>query len=95
MIAVPGIPEIGPGDDVASIILTALNKANFSLKANDILVIAHKIISKAEGRQINLNDVIAGEKAGSKLEKAQKLGIKVISYEELLKLSAEKQETLF
>jgi coenzyme F420-0:L-glutamate ligase/coenzyme F420-1:gamma-L-glutamate ligase len=72
MMAVPGIPEIGPGDDVASIILTALKQANLSLQANDVLVIAHKIISKAEGRQINLNDVIAGEKAIDIAAKSEK-----------------------
>ena len=60
---VPGIPEIGPGDNVAKIILAGLNIAGMSLKVNDVLVLAHKIVSKAEGRQVNLNDVVAGDKA--------------------------------
>ncbi len=60
---VPGIPEIGPGDNIAKIVLAALSEASISLKVNDILVLAHKIVSKAEGRQVNLNDVVAGDKA--------------------------------
>lgn len=74
--AVPGMPEIGPGDNVAILILAALDKAGMSLKVNDVLVLAHKIVSKAEGRQVNLNDVVAGEEAteiASKTEKDPRL----------------------
>ena len=43
---VPGIPIIGPGDDLPGIILTCLSQANIELQDNDILVIAQKIVSK-------------------------------------------------
>jgi coenzyme F420-0:L-glutamate ligase/coenzyme F420-1:gamma-L-glutamate ligase len=45
----PGIPEIKRGDDVAEIILQAANQNETTLQDGDILVIAQKIVSKAEG----------------------------------------------
>jgi len=61
--AVPDIPHIQPGDDIAEVILAALATAGLTLQDSDILVIAQKIISKAEGRSVNLADVTAGERA--------------------------------
>lgn len=61
--AVPDIPHIQPGDDIAEVILAALATARLTLQDSDILVIAQKIISKAEGRSVNLADVTAGERA--------------------------------
>ena len=49
-----GIPLIRQGDDLAKIILHALLDNNISLEKNDILVYAQKIVSKAEGRAVNL-----------------------------------------
>jgi coenzyme F420-0:L-glutamate ligase/coenzyme F420-1:gamma-L-glutamate ligase len=54
LIPLPGIPLIQPGDDLAGIIITALQEANVQLIDGDILVLAQKIISKAEGRLVNL-----------------------------------------
>jgi coenzyme F420-0:L-glutamate ligase/coenzyme F420-1:gamma-L-glutamate ligase len=53
--ALPGIPLIQSGDDLAEIILQALKRAGLSLQDGDILVLAQKIVSKAEGRMLNLN----------------------------------------
>lgn len=61
--AVPHIPHIQPGDNIAEVILQALAAADLSLQNGDILVIAQKIISKAEGRSVNLADVQPGERA--------------------------------
>ena len=55
--AVPGLPDVQPGDDLVALILTALETAELSLQNGDILVIAQKIISKAEGRLARLADV--------------------------------------
>jgi len=55
--AIPGIPLIQPGDDLASIIKAALDQSGIPLEDGDILVIAQKIVSKAEGRLVNLRDV--------------------------------------
>jgi coenzyme F420-0:L-glutamate ligase/coenzyme F420-1:gamma-L-glutamate ligase len=51
------IPLIQPGDDLAEIIWIALTKTSLQLKDGDILVLAQKIVSKAEGRLVNLNSV--------------------------------------
>lgn len=61
--AVPGLPPVQPGDDVADLILRALDKAGIDLLAGDILVIAQKIISKAEGRLVQLDTVVPSERA--------------------------------
>jgi coenzyme F420-0:L-glutamate ligase/coenzyme F420-1:gamma-L-glutamate ligase len=53
--ALEGLPEIRPGDDLAALIATAL--AQHSLTGGEVLVIAHKIVSKAEGRLRSLSQV--------------------------------------
>jgi len=60
---VPGIPIIYPGDDLTRIILSCLSQANIDLQDNDILVIAQKIVSKAEGRYVNLTEIEPSERA--------------------------------
>jgi coenzyme F420-0:L-glutamate ligase/coenzyme F420-1:gamma-L-glutamate ligase len=53
---VPGIPLIGEGDDLANIISIALSDADIKLASGDVLVIAQKIVSKAEGCRAKLSD---------------------------------------
>lgn len=52
--ALDGIPLIQPGDDLARIIGDALHRLEIDLQEGDILVVAQKIISKAEGRIVDL-----------------------------------------
>ncbi len=52
-----GIPLIRQGNDLADIIVHALSETNIQLEDNDILVFAQKIVSKAEGRAVNLATV--------------------------------------
>lgn len=59
----PGIPVIKEGDDLAEIILRALRTADMSLEDSDVLVLAQKIISKAEGRMVNLTTVKPSDEA--------------------------------
>ncbi|MBA3426086.1 MAG: coenzyme F420-0:L-glutamate ligase [Rubrobacteraceae bacterium] len=54
ILPVRGVPEIRPGDDLADIIVRA---AGNGLRAGDILVVTHKIVSKAEGRLVDLRGV--------------------------------------
>ena len=52
-----GIPLIRHGDNLADIILTSLHENNLALQENDILALAQKIVSKSEGRMVNLATV--------------------------------------
>ncbi|MGH7791557.1 MAG: coenzyme F420-0:L-glutamate ligase [Thermodesulfobacteriota bacterium] len=57
IIAITGIPEIIPGDDLITIVADALFKQDITIIKGDIIVFAQKIISKAEGRIVKLSDV--------------------------------------
>ncbi len=48
--AVPGLPEVSAGDDVAALLLAALASAGEALLDGDVVVVASKVLSKAEGR---------------------------------------------
>ncbi len=61
--ALPGIPDIHPGDDLAALLIEALRERDLTLRDGDILVVAHKVISKAEGRVIALADITPGAEA--------------------------------
>jgi coenzyme F420-0:L-glutamate ligase / coenzyme F420-1:gamma-L-glutamate ligase len=54
---IPGIPEIHAGDDLAERILAAARQAKTRLQGGDILVVAQKIVSKAEGALVALATV--------------------------------------
>jgi len=60
---IAGIPLIHPGDDLGSIFIVALQENKFELKNQDILVVAQKVISKAEGRLVNLSEVEPSDRA--------------------------------
>ena len=57
---VPGLPEITPGDDLAAMILAAAESAGTPIVEGDIVVVTSKIVSKAEGRTVELDDVTPG-----------------------------------
>lgn len=61
--ALPGIPLIAEGDDLQAIILAALARAAIQLQTGDALVISSKIVSKAEGRRVDLRAVQPGDEA--------------------------------
>jgi coenzyme F420-0:L-glutamate ligase/coenzyme F420-1:gamma-L-glutamate ligase len=61
--ALPGLPEIRPGDDLGALLVAAARRLDGGLADGDVLTIAHKIVSKAEGRVIALADVRPGERA--------------------------------
>lgn len=72
----PGIPEVQAGDDLAALIADALEAAGEMLEAGDIIVAAQKIVSKAEGRYIELADMKPSEEAlewAAKTEKDPRL----------------------
>jgi coenzyme F420-0:L-glutamate ligase/coenzyme F420-1:gamma-L-glutamate ligase len=60
---VPGLPLVEPGDDLATLVLAALSRLNFQLSDGDILVLAQKVVSKAEDRLVNLESVAPSSQA--------------------------------
>jgi coenzyme F420-0:L-glutamate ligase / coenzyme F420-1:gamma-L-glutamate ligase len=52
VIAIEGIPEVGQGDDLATLLLAAA-----TLEDGDILVLTQRVVSKAEGRLVDLNSI--------------------------------------
>lgn len=65
-IALPGMPLVQPGDDLAALIRAALARAGLALEDGDVLVVAQKIVSKAEGRLVRL-DTVAPSAAARRL----------------------------
>jgi len=61
--ALPGLPEIQAGDDLASLLVLAAGRIDGGLESGDVLAIAHKAVSKAEGRVVSLASVLPGERA--------------------------------
>jgi coenzyme F420-0:L-glutamate ligase / coenzyme F420-1:gamma-L-glutamate ligase len=57
LIPIKGIPEIKAGDDLSSIVFDSINKQDQEIHDKDIFVIAQKIVSKSEGRIVDLNTV--------------------------------------
>ena len=63
LIALPGIPLVEPGADLAATIHGALSHAGLTLVEGDVLVVAQKIVSKAENRYVRLAEVAVSERA--------------------------------
>jgi coenzyme F420-0:L-glutamate ligase/coenzyme F420-1:gamma-L-glutamate ligase len=63
VLGIPGVPMVSPGDDLTAIIVDALSDAHVTLEDGDIVCVAQKIVSKAEGRQIPLASVTPSEAA--------------------------------
>ncbi len=63
IIGVPGIPLIQTGDDLVAILAEALQAAGLALQDGDVVVFTSKIVSKAEGRWVDLTTVEPDEEA--------------------------------
>jgi coenzyme F420-0:L-glutamate ligase/coenzyme F420-1:gamma-L-glutamate ligase len=64
-------PEVGTGDDLALLIEAALQASDLELQDGDVVAVAQKIVSKAEGRAVNLASVLP---SGPALGLAQNTG---------------------
>jgi len=76
LIPIKGIPEIKEGDNLSQILLDALQSQQLELLEKDIIVIAQKIVSKSEGRIVDLNKIKPSsfaEKLGEELLKDPKM----------------------
>ncbi len=63
IIALDGIPLVQAGDDLAVLVREALGRSDLQLRGGDVVVVAQKIVSKAEGRTVELSDVKPGPRA--------------------------------
>lgn len=72
LFAPSGIPLIEPGADLAAIILAALRENGERLLPGDIVIIAQKIVSKAENRYVGLSGVTPSPEARALAEEAEK-----------------------
>jgi coenzyme F420-0:L-glutamate ligase/coenzyme F420-1:gamma-L-glutamate ligase len=61
--AVPHLPNIQAGDDLAQILIESLAVAKIRLYDGDVLALAQKIVSKAEGRMVDLSTVTPSQEA--------------------------------
>src|SRR5262249_15078629 len=59
--AIEGIPMVNPGDDIGALVSAGLEKTGLKPQSGDILVICQKVISKAEDRLVDLNDIPPSE----------------------------------
>jgi coenzyme F420-0:L-glutamate ligase / coenzyme F420-1:gamma-L-glutamate ligase len=73
VLPIEGIPEVRKGDDLAALIAAAAEFEN-----GDVLVIAQKVVSKAEGRVVRLDDVEASEQAKELAADRDPRGLEVI-----------------
>jgi coenzyme F420-0:L-glutamate ligase/coenzyme F420-1:gamma-L-glutamate ligase len=63
VVGLDGIPEVQPGDDLVEMIANALHVSGVELADSDVLVVTHKIVSKAEGRLVDLATIEPSELA--------------------------------
>ena len=63
LFALESIPEIRPDDDLASVLISAMDREGFVPTEGDIFVLAHKVVSKAEGRIYHLPEVVPSPEA--------------------------------
>ena len=63
LIPIDGLPEIRPGDDLVGLVLGALKVSGGAFERGDVLALAQKVVSKAEGRIRKLADVVPGAEA--------------------------------
>lgn len=65
IIGIKGLPIIKPGDDVAELIYEAAKAQGTPIREGDVVVISHVVVSRAEGRIVNLDEVAPSEFARS------------------------------
>jgi len=61
--ALPGLPIVRAGDDLAALLATALRCARIAPSSGDIVVVAQKVVSKAEGRLVDLRGIVPSPRA--------------------------------
>lgn len=72
LMPVMGIPLIKPGDDLAGILIQTIRESDIAPQDGDIWILAQKIVSKAENRLMNINQVVPSSKAFEIANKTRK-----------------------
>jgi coenzyme F420-0:L-glutamate ligase/coenzyme F420-1:gamma-L-glutamate ligase len=72
ILSLTGIPLIQPGDDLPKLILESLDRMQCPLVAGDVLVVTSKIVSKSEGRFVQLEDVVPSDEAMALADETEK-----------------------
>ena len=72
LIALEGFPLVEPGDDLGQLIADSLRHNKVELHGGDVLVVAQKVVSKAEGRYVRLADIEPGPEAIALAQRADK-----------------------
>lgn len=67
-----GLPLVEPGDNIAGLIQDELRRLKIKLENGDVFVIAQKIVSKSEGRLVNLTQVTPSQAAIELADRVQK-----------------------
>jgi coenzyme F420-0:L-glutamate ligase/coenzyme F420-1:gamma-L-glutamate ligase len=70
--ALPGLPAVEPGDNIAGLVIASMERAGLCFTDGDLLVIAQKIISKAENRYVFLSTVTPSVEAAELAVKVEK-----------------------
>jgi coenzyme F420-0:L-glutamate ligase / coenzyme F420-1:gamma-L-glutamate ligase len=70
--AIEGIPLVNKGDDLARLIAGGIEKTGLKLQAGDIVVVCQKVVSKAEGRVVDLKTIVPSEFANSLAKRWEK-----------------------
>jgi coenzyme F420-0:L-glutamate ligase/coenzyme F420-1:gamma-L-glutamate ligase len=70
--AIEGIPLVNKGDDLARLIASGIEKTGLKLQAGDIVVVCQKVVSKAEGRVVELKTIAPSEFANSLAKRWEK-----------------------
>lgn len=68
----PGVPLVAPGDDLAAVVLDAIAASGLSCTDGDVIVLAQKIVSKAEGRLVRLDSIMPSPRARDLAQQCRK-----------------------
>ncbi|MGB5703314.1 MAG: coenzyme F420-0:L-glutamate ligase, partial [Polyangiales bacterium] len=74
--AIAGVPTVEPGDDLYDIVVAALSRAEIDLRDGDVIVLASKVVSRAEDCFVDLGTIEPGDTAltlGQELDKDPRL----------------------
>lgn len=61
IIPIPGLPMVRPGDDLAALLGDAIDASRVGLKSGDAVAVCQKVVSKAEGAVVDLDDVVPSD----------------------------------